>query len=315
LAGGSKPISGCTNNGNVTGSKYVGGIVGMSTNRVSNMSDCTNNGHITATGGNAGGIAGRLVGYSSAITISNCKNTGTIEGAGTVGGLAGYTKSNEKTLTYLNCSNSGSIISTDDGAGGLFGIVRIDWSSSSTSTPVLALNGSYNQGTVNGTDNVGGMIGLLLGGTSYDPQLSFDSCFSNAEVSASKASPHIGAYIGEFPSTYQGQSLTGSVVFTNSFYSSVPGCLAVDGADQDGVAGAYKIISGSGVTVTPSTAEDLEHGGVKYFVSGKSVTVTLSGGSSYSAVDGSSNTVALTDLGGGSYSLIMPASDVTISAN
>ena len=315
LAGGSNPISGCTNNGNVTGSKYVGGIVGMSTNRVSNISDCTNNGHITATGGNAGGIAGRLVGYSSAITISNCNNTGTIEGAGTVGGLAGYTKSNEKTLTYLNCSNSGSIISTDDGAGGLFGIVRIDWSSSSTSTPVLALNGSYNQGTVNGTDDVGGMIGLLLGGTSHDPQLSFDSCFSNAEVSASKASPHIGAYIGEFPSTYQGQSLTGHVVFTNSFYSSVPGCLAVDGADHDGVAGAYKIIAATGVTVTPSTAEDLEHGGVKYFVSGKSVTVTLSGGSSYSAVDGASNPVALTDNGGGSYTLTMPPADVTISAN
>jgi hypothetical protein len=104
-------------------------------------------------------------------------------------------------------------------------------------------------------------------------------------------------------------------VFTNSFYSSVPGCLAVDGADQDGVAGAYKIIAGTGVTVTLSTVEDLEHGGVKYFVSGKSVTVTLSGGSSYSAIDGSSNTVALTDLGGGSYSLTMPASDVTISAN
>ena len=95
----------------------------------------------------------------------------------------------------------------------------------------------------------------------------------------------------------------------------VPCCLAVDGADHDGVAGAYKIIAATGVTVTPSTAEDLEHGGVKYFVSGKSVTVTLSGGSSYSAVDGSSNTVTLTNNGGGSHTLTMPASDVTISAN
>lgn len=314
-SGGSSSVTGCTNTGAVTGHNCIGGIVGICRNAVSTISNCTNNGHITATGSNAGGIAGRFVGYSSILTISNCINTGTIEGAGTVGGIAGYTKSNEKTLTYLNCSNSGSIISTGDGAGGLFGIVRIDWSSSSTSTPVLALNGSYNQGTVNGTDNVGGMIGLLLGGTSHDPQLSFDSCFSNAEVSASKASPHIGAYIGEFPSTYQGQSLSGHVVFTNSFYSSVPGCLAVDGADQDGVAGAYKIIAGTGVTVTLSTVEDLEHGGVKYFVSGKTVTVTLSGGSSYSAVDGASNPVTLTDNGGGSYSLTMPAADVTISAN
>lgn len=312
--GGSSPVTGCTNNGAVTGQKYIGGIVGISRDAVCTISDCTNNGHITATVSDAGGIAGRFHGYSSTLTISNCINTGTIEGASIVGGIAGYTKSTEKTLTYLNCSNSGSIISTGDSAGGLFGMVRIHRSSPSSPTTVLVISNSYNQGTVNGTDIVGGMIGQLLGGIN-NPQLSFDSCFSNAEVSASNASPHIGAYIGYFPSSYSGQSLTGSFVFTNSFYSSVPGCLAVDGADQDGVAGAYKIIAGTGVTVTPSTAEDLEHDGVKYFVSGKSVTVTLSGGSSYSAVDGSSNTIALTDLGGGSYSLSMPASDVTISAN
>ena len=69
------------------------------------------------------------------------------------------------------------------------------------------------------------------------------------------------------------------------------------------------------MTVTPTTTEDVLHGGVKYFVSGKSVTVTLSGGSSYSAVDGASNPVALTVNGGGSYTLTMPAADVTISAD
>ena len=67
--------------------------------------------------------------------------------------------------------------------------------------------------------------------------------------------------------------------------------------------------------MTPTTTEDVLHEGVKYFVSGKSVTLTLSGGSSYSAVDGSSNPVALTDNGGGSYTLTMPAADVTISVN
>ena len=89
----------------------------------------------------------------------------------------------------------------------------------------------------------------------------------------------------------------------------------MNGVDHEGAKGAYKIAGATGVTVTLSTAEDLEHGGVKYFVSGKSVTVTLSGGSSYSAVDGASNSVALTDNGGGSYTLTMPADDVTISAN
>ena len=41
----------------------------------------------------------------------------------------------------------------------------------------------------------------------------------------------------------------------------------------------------------------------------------MSGGSSYSAVDGASNPVTLTPNGGDSYTLTMPASDVTISAN
>ena len=212
--GGSSPVTGCTNNGAVTGQKYIGGIVGISRYAVCTISDCTNNGHITATGSDAGGIAGRFHGYSSTLTISNCINTGTIEGTSIVGGIAGYTKSTEKTLTYLNCSNSGSIISTGDSAGGLFGMVRMHRSSPSSPTTVLVISNSYNQGTVNGTDNVGGMIGQLLGGTD-NPQLSFDSCFSNAEVSASKASPHIGAYIGYFPSSYDGQSTTGSFVFTN----------------------------------------------------------------------------------------------------
>ena len=188
--GGSSPVTGCTNNGAVTGQKYIGGIVGISRDAVCTISDCTNNGHITATVSDAGGIAGRFHGYSSTLTISNCINTGTIEGASIVGGIAGYTKSTEKTLTYLNCSNSGSIISTNDSAGGLFGMVRMHRSSPSSPTTVLVISNSYNQGTVNGTDIVGGMIGQLLGGIN-NPQLSFDSCFSNAEVSASKASPHV----------------------------------------------------------------------------------------------------------------------------
>ena len=89
----------------------------------------------------------------------------------------------------------------------------------------------------------------------------------------------------------------------------------VNGVDQEGARGAYKIVGAGGVTVTTSTAEDLLHESVKYFVFGKAVTLTLSGGSSYSAVDGASNPVTLTPNGGDSYTLTMPAADVTISAN
>ena len=41
----------------------------------------------------------------------------------------------------------------------------------------------------------------------------------------------------------------------------------------------------------------------------------MPGGTPYNAVDGASNPVTLTPNGGDSYTLTMPASDVTISAN
>ena len=108
----------------------------------------------------------------------------------------------------------------------------------------------------------------------------------------------------------------GQFNYVSNFYTATTLITGgINGVDQEGARGAYKIVGAGGVTVTTSTAEDLLHESVKYFVSGKSVTVTLSGGSSYSAVDGASNSVALTDNGDGSYTLTMPADDVTISAN
>ena len=148
---------------------------------------------------------------------------------------------------------------------------------------IIRILSCVNESSVTGVNYVGGIAGQL-NGTTYD----------YAEISGA----------GPSKNNLENNLNLGAVSGT-SYKGGIAG-----GRHND----TYGQFNG-GVTVTPSTAADLLHGGVKYFVSGKSVTVTLSGGTSYNAVDGTSNSVALADNGGGSYTLTMPASDVTISAN
>ena len=326
----SRAVTDCTNDGDITGTCYVGGIIGFSSGLSANVSGCINRGHIKATGtatnsstshqvfrttgSFAGGIFGVLENSDKAVSISNCVNTGKVEGISAVGGMAGYNKvSEDGSTTFTNCSNSGAVEASGNNAGGFFGITRM----LSGTTFKQTVSSSVNTGAVSGADNVGGFVGMIIG-SYYSGKLPveyFDNCFNDATVTATGASPHKGSILGYITPTHNGYSVYGTAQFSNSYYSSTASCMAFDGSDPAGVQAAYKIIGATGVTVTPTTTEDVLHGGVKYFVSGKSVTVTLSGGSSYSAVDGASNPVALTDNGGGSYTLTMPAADVTISAN
>ena len=326
----SRAVTDCTNDGDITGTCYVGGIIGFSSGLSANVSGCINRGHIKATGtatnsstshqvfrttgSFAGGIFGVLENSDKAVSISNCVNTGKVEGISAVGGMAGYNKvSEDGSTTFTNCSNSGAVEASGNNAGGFFGITRM----LSGTTFKQTVSSSVNTGAVSGADNVGGFVGMIIG-SYYSGKLPveyFDNCFNDATVTATGASPHKGSILGYITPTHNGYSVYGTAQFSNSYYSSTASCMAFDGSDPAGVQGAYKIIGATGVTVTPTTTEDVHHGGVKYFVSGKEVTVTLSGGSSYSAVDAASNPVTLTDNGGGSYTLTIPAADVTISAN
>ena len=131
-------------------------------------------------------------------------------------------------------------------------------------------------------------------------------CFNKGVVTGS-------SLVGELCGT---QTTPSGNTFSDCFYyTGSSSCGAVEGADVAGTARVFKIIAGAGVTVSEETTSDYEYGGAKYYVSGKTVTITLSGGTDYTAADGNSNPIALTNNGGGSYTLTMPASDVTISAN
>ena len=319
VASGNKVVNNCSNSGNVSGGYAVGGIIGYVTGG-GEISECSNSGNVRSTnkanwdntggeGSYAGGIVGRFYDFTG--RIDDCINEGQVSGDyNYVGGIAGYIYVNNMTLS--NCENRGNVISSADCVGGVLGAAGVK-----EKNTVVLVKDCLNSGTVTGSGKTGGIEGCLIGTTS-------DYIESHPEYTKSSISLEGNLNVGAVTATSGLGGIAGVILnpdyttfnFDSNYYLSTSGVAGgLNGADQEGAKGAYKIVGATGVTVTPSTSEDLLHGGVKYFVSGKSVTVTLSGGSSYSAIDGSSNTVALTDLGGGSYSLSMPASDVTISAN
>ncbi|WP_244464859.1 MBG domain-containing protein [Martelella endophytica] len=165
--------------GSVTGSFYVGGLVGY------NYDGTIGNAYAT------GSVTGRhrvggLVGYSHSGTISNAYASGSVTGLDGVGGLVGYNASG----TISNAYASGSVAGSDY-VGGLVG-----FNNSST------ISNAYATGSVRGGYDVGGLVGYSHSGT-----------ISNAYASGSVAgSEFVGGLVGYNTSgTISNAYATGSV--------------------------------------------------------------------------------------------------------
>lgn len=121
-------VSGCTNNGTVSGSNAVGGIVGLG---AAFVDDCTNNGAVTASSYGTGGIVGDQKNYGG---INGCTNTATV--------------TNTSATAY--------------GTGGIVGWVRYDGVATAymASAPI-AITGNANAADVKGGNDAGGIVGCL----------------------------------------------------------------------------------------------------------------------------------------------------------
>ncbi len=157
---------------NVTGGKYVGGLVGY--NSGSTISDSYATGSVTGTGDRVGG----LIGYSFVGTITASYATGSVSGAKYVGGLVGYGSRGAITGSYA----TGSVTGTGDRVGGLIGYSFVGTITANYATGSVsganyvgglvgygsrgAITGSYATGSVTGTgDRVGGLIGYRFRNT------------------------------------------------------------------------------------------------------------------------------------------------------
>ncbi|WP_369979719.1 GLUG motif-containing protein [Xanthomonas bundabergensis] len=162
--------------GNVTGQAYVGGLVGYSSGALTNVYA---SGNVSASGNNAGGLVGQIVGSS----ISGAYATGNVSATSEVGGLVGYTY--EAALDHVYAT--GTVTATNTSAasvGGLVGYHRYNSSLSnaywdaSSSGQANAIGYSFENSTSSNVASIGsgsryahssyGALGTwsLVGGTS-----------------------------------------------------------------------------------------------------------------------------------------------------
>jgi hypothetical protein len=126
-------VSNSYSTGSVTGSKYVGGLVGQNNGTVSNSYST-----VSVTGNDdVGGLVGRNFG-----TVSNSYSTGNVSGSYYAGGLVGY-----NSATVSNCYSTGNVT----GNGSVGGLVGENFST---------ISNSYSTGSVNGSLNFGGLVGF-----------------------------------------------------------------------------------------------------------------------------------------------------------
>lgn len=155
-------ITGVSNDYEIKGSTFVGGIAGS----VKKVASCKNRGNVTATGTASGSVPWTsLGGVAGACDLANnCSNSGTITcdvGNG-VGGIAGANASLYISCEFINCENTGNItVKNGNSVAGIIGAI----SHSTYKELGLTVSGCTNSGTIKCTtgSNVGGIVGQFVG--------------------------------------------------------------------------------------------------------------------------------------------------------
>ena len=165
-------LSFAVNSGAVTGTDYVGGLVGRSTVRAS-FTQPENRGPVSGTGQYAGGLVGYNHGSSE---LSRAINSGAIFGADRVGGFMGFAQS----IEIFDSLNSGAVTAGNI-VGGLIGtsdFVEVSSSSNQASisasgfhvgglvgeASTLLVSDSRNEGRVSALYAAGGLAGVAFSG-------------------------------------------------------------------------------------------------------------------------------------------------------
>ena len=135
--------------------QMIGGVLGQAENGV-DITGCTVSGSVTTTGdkGYVGGICAQTNCAPTKIetsTFKSCTVSGPISGGWYVGGILGY---NNNADSYVqDCKCSSTINRTGNNNGGIVAICA--------EGKVMQIERCEFSGTINGGDNVGGIIGLM----------------------------------------------------------------------------------------------------------------------------------------------------------
>ena len=233
--------------GKVSGTKYVGGLIGDSNEeKTIILTGCTNKAAVTSRDVDAGGMLGNVGAYA----VKGCVNSGAVNaGRGGAGGIVGYTNKN----TFAkNCKNTGRITGYDCGAG-VCGRIQSDskytrFTGNENTGEITAVTKGCAGGIVGWTNGGGAYIdnknsgsilctatdkeckaGGILGGNEDDPILIRNNTNSGS-VKGTKESGGIAGYLGD-------KDLD-SVAFVNSNTNS--GRVESVGSDAGGIVGSLR---------------------------------------------------------------------------
>jgi hypothetical protein len=232
ISTGGKALVYCQNEGEVKGKDKTGGITGtfLSTPDTSaSIEECYNKGKVESDSFNAGGIAGLVSGVNNTVAVESCTNSGEVGGTGANGGIAGILDSKQATVT--NCKNTGSV--EGNGAGGIVGNNQGTVSYCYNSGSVKAkfdgggiaayqqdgegnITKCYNEGIVSSDSCAGGILG--------ENDSNVENCYNSGKVSGTS---YVGGIAGKNGSsvtnvysagTVQGDTGVGSLIGRNSGY-------------------------------------------------------------------------------------------------
>ena len=242
---GTETVINCTSSGNVTGTRYVGGLAGVSLGTVSGcssacivaasehgigglagdalnatISDSYATGSVSSpTSYNVGGFAGNVQGSTA---ITDCYATGAVSARYNVGGFMGAIR-NTATVTQCYASGmvSGGSISASS-VGGFVGHIQ----NTAHITKSFATGNVTAEGTGTTTGH-GGFAGHGWGGTIED-------CYSrgNVTITTPTGTDNCGGFLG-----YNNDALSGKVTVLYSYSTGAPSAVVVGGfvgKDDDG---------------------------------------------------------------------------------
>lgn len=248
-------ITGCTNQGNISGvGGYLGGIVGTASGVT--ITNCINNGDVVDSRRSdtypygVGGIAGSAI---SASRITNCGNAGAVTShLKNTGGVVGYFAG-----TAEKCFNSGNVTGIY-ATGGIVGNI----SSANTSvtdcynTGSILCNAPTAQYKDSNAKGVGGIVGNP--GSTSSADCTVKNCYNAGTITNADAATTditVGGVIGSSSAKNYSGEATGLITAENCYY------LAAEGLNGDGA-------NAEAAGVTSKTAEELKASGMAALLGG-----------------------------------------------
>lgn len=248
-------ITGCTNQGNISGvGGYLGGIVGTASGVT--ITNCINNGDVVDSMRSAtypycvGGIAGSA---TSASRITNCGNTGAVTShLKNTGGVVGYFAG-----TAEKCFNSGNVTGIY-ATGGIVGNI----SSANTSVTDCYNTGNIlcNAPTATFSDTSAKGVGGIVGnpGSTSSADCTVKNCYNAGTITNADAATTditVGGVIGSSSAKNYSGEVAGLITAENCYY------LAANGLNGDGA-------NTEAAGVTSKTAEELKASGMAALLGG-----------------------------------------------